>query len=470
MNRSAFWFAVAGALCLGGLAGAWWGAKHPFEAPVHEAAASDPGAVRYTCPMHPQVVTDHPGTCPICGMQLVARDPDRPAGTDGDRVLYWYDPMRPDVHFDRPGKSPFMDMALVPKYAQFPSGGIVVDARMRQSLGVRTAEAVMGRIAATVRAVGTLSVDERQMVALEARSAGWIEALSVRATGDVVRAGQAMARLYAPEIDAALAELTLAERRGDQALAQAARTRLGVFGVDSRMLETLRDARAGRPALPLAAPRAGVVLELNARAGQQVSPGTVIARIAGLDPLWLNLDVPQAEAGAVSAGDRVRARFSTFPGQDFEGTVDYVYPLADAATRTVRARVALANPQQRLRPGMTAEVEIEPVAPDTALLVPSPAVIRTGTRTVVLLADQEGHYRPAAVTIGRDDGAFTVIESGLAAGDRVVVSGQFLIDSEASLQSALGRYAPPHPELQPVQPGGTLRYRSHPESARQTPP
>src|SRR5688572_28949598 len=432
---------------------AWFAFRN---SPPHERefvpTISAEGGVYWTCPMHPQIHLDAPGDCPICGMKLVKRvQPPSEAEVDRE-VLYWYDPMRPDVHFEKPGKSPFMDMQLVPKYASARAGAgqqspiIEIDPRMAQNLGMRTALVTRGAVALTLNAVGSVMVDETRIFAIESRAAGWVERLHVRAEGQPVTYGQAVASIYSPDLYAAQSELALAAKSGDQALIDAARQRLALLGVSASQIEqVIRRGEAPRQ-VAVIAPSDGVITELNVREGQQVAPGMPLMRIADLSRVWITIELPETQAGLIRAGEKATARLRGIPGKTFSGEVEYVYPRLEASTRTVSARIAFENPKGELKPGMYADVSLEQASHDgqdgdqqKALLVPSEAIIRTGTRTVVIVEESAGRYRPAVVELGPERQEQTVVLAGLREGERVVVSGQFLIDSEASLQGAFDR-------------------------------
>ncbi|MEC9364728.1 MAG: efflux RND transporter periplasmic adaptor subunit [Pseudomonadota bacterium] len=434
------WTIAGLALALAAAAGGWWYAK--AQAPHRHTlvqATDEQGKAYWTCPMHPQVRQQQPGNCPICGMKLVKReDPPADAGTGGDReVLYWYDPMKPDVHFDAPGKSPFMDMQLLPRYgsaAGAADGTIVqIDPRMAQNLGMRTAPIKTGTFWQRVDTVGAVGVDEHRIVAVEARAAGWVERLDVRAEGDPVEKGQRVAALYSPELYAAMQELNLARDSGDTVLIDAAEQRLRLLG----------GTPGSGTTTPVRAPLSGYVMSLAVREGAQVVPGTPLMKLADLSRVWVQVEVPEAQAAWVREGRSAQARFKSLPGQVFEGTVDYVYPLLDIATRTVRLRLVFDNPDGLLKPGMYADVTVYGGARRDVLLAPTEAVIRTGTRNVVIVDEGEGRYRPVEVESGPERSGEIVILSGLDAGARVVVSGQFLIDSEASLLGAYRRMSAP---------------------------
>jgi Cu(I)/Ag(I) efflux system membrane fusion protein len=326
-------------------------------------------------------------------------------------------------------------------------GEVAVDPRIVQTFGIRAAPVVRGVLAGGVEAVGSVQVDEGRIRAVEARAPGWIEQLEVRAAGDAVTRGQRLAGLYSPELFAAQSELVLAARAGDATLVEATRQRLTLLGVSASQVEqVLASGRAQRQVAVLA-PADGIVTELNVRAGQQVASSEPLMRIADLASVWITIAAPEAHSASVRRGARAQARLRAVPQRVFEGRVDYVYPRLDAATRTVSARIALDNPQGLLKPGMYAEVTLIDEFAPSALLVPLEAVIRTGTRSVVIVAEGQGRFRPVEVGIGAERGDTIEIVSGLTGDEHVVVSGQFLIDSEASLRGAFNRMAPtPHGE------------------------
>jgi len=389
---------------------------------------------------------------------MAASEPPVAAGaakTDasGRRVLYWHDPMVPGQKFDKPGKSPFMDMDLVPVYADAAAddGKVTISPRLVQSFGVRTVEAKEGSLASAFTAVGTIAADERTIVAVQARSQGYIERLRVRAQYDSVAAGQPLADLYVPEWLAGEEEwiaLKASAQPGAAQLAAAARQRLALLGVPEA--EIARVERDGKPAarVTVTAPESGIVWEIGARDGMAVMPGTTIYRIAGLGTVWVIADVPEAQAALLAAGTPVEVRAAAFPDRVFKGSVATLLPEVNAQTRTVRARIVVANPGAALKPGMFANIAFRGPVLAKSVLVPSEAVIRTGTRDVVIVADGQGHFAPVEVEIGRESGDLTEIRNGLTAGQRVVATGQFLVDSEANLKGALERLSATAPQAE----------------------
>ena len=405
--------AMLGIALAAALAGYWLGTRSPDV----EGPATVPAAAPATAP----VLTD----------------------ASGRRVLYWHDPMVPGQRFDKPGKSPFMDMQLVPVYADAAadSGAVGVSPRLAQSLGVRVVEAKAGTLDTGIRATGAVAVDERTLTGVQSRVQGFVERLHVRATYDPVRAGQPVAELFVPEWVAAQEELLAlraSRQPGSATLVDAARQRLRLLGMPDGEVE--RVEREGRSAgrVTVTAPIGGIVWEIGARDGMAVMPGTNLVRIASLASVWVIAEIPEAQAGLVAAGARVEVRTATAPERVLAGTVQTLLPEVNAATRTVRARIELANPGGALKPGMFVTVAFRGRSVP-GVLVPSEAVIRTGTRDVVIVAGGEGRYTPVEVKVGRESGDLTEIVGGLDAGTQVVASGQFLIDSEASLRGVLAR-------------------------------
>jgi membrane fusion protein, copper/silver efflux system len=360
--------------------------------------------------------------------------------SDVRKVEFWYDPMHPATHFDAPGKSPFMDMQLVPKYADTSAtAGVRINPRMVQSLGIRTAEVTRGTFERALHAVGRVEVDEKSIHRVTVRTDGWVEALPVRAEGDHVREHELLAQVYSPAFDTAQREFLLALDSGDAMLIDAARAQLAALDVDRAQVAALERSRTPLRRIDVYAPISGYVMRLLARQGAAVARDTVLFELASHDPIWIVTDIPEVDASLIASGAAAVATVTSLPGRTFDGTVDYVYPSVDAATRTRRARIVLANPDEALHPGMYADVALTGARTTAALLVPTEAVIRTGRRNVVIVAESDGSYQPVDVVLGDERGATTLIESGLGAGDRVVVSGQFLIDSEASLRGIEAR-------------------------------
>ena len=356
----------------------------------------------------------------------------------GRRILYWYDPMIPNERYPGPGKSS-MNMDLIPRYAdEAPdAAGVHIDPGVAQNLGVRLASVERASVAHSVTAAGIIQFNGRNIAIVQARAGGFVERAHHRAIGDVVAAGAPIVDIRVPEWAAAQAEyLSVRSLGGD--MAQAARRRLTMLGMPMSLIDRIEREGAPRPVFTVTAPIAGAITALDAREGMTITAGAPLATISGMSPVWLVASLPQGDAGAARPGGSAIATLPAYPGETFSGRIESVLPAADAATRTIEVRVALPNPRGRLRPGMTAQVRIEGPDARPALIVPMEAVIRTGTRTMVIVANDAG-YAPTEVTLGHQSGDSVEIRSGLSEGQRVVASGQFLIDSEASLSGAFDR-------------------------------
>ena len=366
------------------------------------------------------------------------------------KVLYWHDPMVPQQKFDKPGKSPFMDMQLVPVYAdgEGDEGTVRISPRVQQNLGVRTAEVTLGKLTQVVEAVGSVAYNERDVAVVQARSNGFLEKLYVRAPLDPVRKGQALAEIYVPDWVAAQEEYLSAKRvaatgLGDlmESLQEGARQRMRLAGMAEEQIRLVESTGTVHARVTVNAPISGVVTELGAREGMTIMAGATLFRINGLNTVWINAEVPENIAAQVRPGNRVEARTPALPGTTFKGRVNAILPEVVMATRTLKVRIEVANASGQLLPGMFATINFAPAAKKETLQVPTEAVIQTGKRIVVMVAEGEGRFVPVDVEVGVETNGQTEIRKGLKAGQKVVVSGQFLIDSEASLKGTATRMA-----------------------------
>ncbi len=450
--------AVVAALLVAGVGWYVWYAGQSdmpvAQKPEAEATGSEPKVLYWYDPMRPEVHFDKPGKSPFMDMALepkyaeVAEQKSTASSASSERkVLYWYDPMRPDVHFDKPGQSPFMDMALEPKYAnddtddrsaeQLPA--LSVDARMVQKLGMRTAPVEKGTFWQRIDTTGAIVFDESRTQVVEARVSGWVRQLQVRSVDAPIKSGESLLTIYSPDLLAAQKELLIAQRSGDEELLAATRERLALLGISSKQIqETLATDKAA-PEISIVSPASGVLTELNVREGSQVSPGMPIARVASLDRVWVMVDVPESQADWLRGQRPADVQVPALPQRTFEAKVDYLYPQIDTGRRTMRARLVIDNRDLALRPGMSASVTLYGGPRHDVLQVPDAAVIRSGQHDLVIVAEGEGRFRPTVVTVGAQRNGMTVIESGLEENMQVVVSGQFLLESEANLQGALSR-------------------------------
>ncbi|HEY1129603.1 MAG TPA: efflux RND transporter periplasmic adaptor subunit [Roseateles sp.] len=356
------------------------------------------------------------------------------------KVLYWYDPMVPGQKFDKPGKSPYMDMQLQPRYAD--EGDAAEGSALRvapeavQALGVRTATVERRELAAHVVAPGTVQLNERDVSIVQARSGGFVEKVYARAPGDVIAAGAPLVDLLLPDWVAAQREYLAVRALGDAALGAASRQRMLLLGMPESLVAAVERSGQVQARYTVVAPQGGLIAELMVRQGMAVSAGMSLARINGLGSVWFEVAVPEAQAGVVAMGQTAELRFATWGPEVFKARVAAVLPEASGETRTLRLRLELPNPGQRLKAGMSGQASLQ--GPTRAeLLVPSEAVIRTGRRALAYVVDAPGRFRPVAVQPGREVDDWLVITAGLEAGQQVVASAQFLIDSEASLRGVL---------------------------------
>jgi len=335
-------------------------------------------------------------------------------------------------------------MMMSPVYAGGDSDAaqVTVSPRIQQSLGVRTALVAEGMVAPQVSAVGSIAFNERDQAIVQARATGYVERLRVRATLDHVSKGQPLAELYVPDWIAAQEEFLSVRRMQGTDLApliDGARQRMRQAGMSDEQIRLVESSGKTQPRITVSAPIDGVIVELMVREGMTVMPGATLFRINGLSTVWANAEVPESQSALVRPGAKVVAQSPAAPGETFLGKVQAILPEVSAATRTLKARMELANPHERLVPGMFVQMRFMDMRPEKSLLVPTEAVIQTGKRTVVMLAEDNGRFRPVEVDAGIESGGQTEIRRGLTAGQRVVVSSQFLIDSEASLRSVEGR-------------------------------
>ena len=354
----------------------------------------------------------------------------------GRKPLYYYDPMVPQEHYDNADSLSSMGMKTIPKYADEGGGagatpGVSVDPSAMQNLGIRLAAATNGTLAGSLDVTGAIDFNQRDVTIVQARAAGFVQRVYGHAPGDVIRAGAPIADVLVPEWGGAQAEYEAVRRTGDRALIAAAAQRLRLIGIPG-------GAAGARGMTTIRSPIGGVITTLDARAGVTLAAGQTLAQINGLGTVWLNAAVPEVRVGDLRVGQNATAELAGFPGERFTGRVIAVLPTAQADSRTLTVRIELVNRDGRLRPGMFATVHLGDTS-RSALLVPSEAVIRTGKRTLVMLADGKGRFRPAEVRIGREAGGQTEILAGLAVGEKVVASGQFLLDSEASLTGVVAR-------------------------------
>lgn len=362
---------------------------------------------------------------------------DTPSINPSPKVLYWYDPMAPNQHFDKPGKSPFMDMELVPKYAEesAASSGLMIDAAQVQNLGMRVARVKSIPVQIETETTGQLRANERELVIIQLPVAGFVEKAWPLAVGDYVEAGQPLAEVSIPEWLRPQNELLAVRPNDDPRLLDFNRQRLRLLGMDKDLIAQIEKNHAAKTTIILRAPMSGAIESLVLKAGSSWQSGQTLVRIQGLQQLWLDVAVPLAQANNLGKETQIRFYPSATSTPAVNTTLGSVLPDINPMTRTVTARAVLANENRLFKPGDIGRVRMTQPSSGLALAVPSEAIIRTGKRTLVMLSEGHGQFRPQEVKIGHDLGDMTLILGGLREHQEVVASGQFLLDSEASLRN-----------------------------------
>jgi Cu(I)/Ag(I) efflux system membrane fusion protein len=442
----------------------------------------------YTCGMHPEVIRDKPGLCPICNMKLVplyTNESQENSGEPGgdSKILYYIDSMMdPPYISDKPGKSP-MGMDLLPVYADEASGGTVVtiDPAVIQNIGVRYAQVTSGPLEKTIRAAAHVDYNEDHLVVLSTRSDGWIEKLHIKTPGTAVKAGQPLFEFYSPKLYSAQEEYIIALKAGDSSLADAARERLKLLGISDSEINAIRSQGAKRT-MTITAPIDGVVISMGSsssgssgsssgggtssgggmsgmsggsgggssgtssstgssiREGDFVGSGTSVFTISDLSSLWVYAHIFEEDLQYVKIGMKGTLELDYLQSEKFEGTVDFIYPFLDKQTRDIKLRLTFQNPDGKLMPEMFGKVLLDSKIADNALMIPSESVLFSGDRRIVFLSLSGGRFAPQDVELGPSDGKGNVqVLSGLYEGQTIVTSAQFLIDSESHLKEALNK-------------------------------
>jgi len=373
------------------------------------------------------------------GSRISGFEPGDTAGGDGSsggkEILYWVAPMDPNYKRDKPGKSP-MGMDLLPVYS---GDEITISPAVENNLGVRTAPATVRPLWRRISATGYVGFDEKRISHINLRTQGWITRLLFDAEGERVKKGDLLFEFYSPELVNAQKEYLQAMKRSDSRLQAGSVEKLLALGMNRAGIEAL--ARRGKASdnIRVVAPQDGIITVLNIREGMFVQPNTTIMSLADLSTVWLQAEIFESQAEWVAAGQAAEARLDYLPGQVFTGQVDYVYPVLDPKTRTLRARLLFENPGERLKPNMYARVSIYGKLHPNALSIPREALIRAPDRDRVVVALGDGKFRVHEVLTGMESGEFVEILAGIEEGDEIVTSAQFLLDSEASLAGSIQR-------------------------------
>ncbi len=418
----------------------------------------------WTCPMHPHILEENPGECPICGMTLVPAKGGSPSLSNeprGEReILFYRNPMDPTITSPVPAKDE-MGMDYVPVYSdevdQAMSAGttVSIDPAVVQNMNVQSELAERRDLTHEIRTVGYLEYDQERMVTVTTKYSGWVEKVYVNYVGEPVRKGQPLFEIYSPELVQTERELLSAIEYASkfegavggsaggagsraQALVEAARTRLSYWDIGPDQIAMLEETGEIFRTLQVLSPSSGQVMKRMAGLeGMAVKPGMETYHIANLSSLWLSVEIFEDQLAWVREGTPAEVTFTYFPGETFRGKVRIIEPEFSEKTRTLRAKLEIPNPGRRLRAGMFATVTFEPIAARQAVTVPSLAVLRTGQRSVVVVDLGEGRFSPREITLGHQSGAYVEVLEGLDEGERVITSAQFLIDSEANLQEAI---------------------------------
>ncbi|HWI58782.1 MAG TPA: efflux RND transporter periplasmic adaptor subunit [Bacillota bacterium] len=443
----------------------------------------------YTCGMHPQVVQDKPGNCPICGMKLTpirkqgASASAQPSGaqSSGERKLKYYkSTMLPGETSPTPRKDS-MGMDMVPVYegeaAAAESSVIAVDPVTTQNMDIRTATVTRGPLRRTVRTVGAVDYNETTLADVTTKFRGWIEKLYVDATGQQVHRGEPLFEIYSPELYSAQREYLLALEQGTNApgaaaLKTSALTKLKFFDISDEQIAELERTREARKTLRIGAPQDGFVVEKMVVEGQMVEPGMKLYRLADLSLVWVQAQIYEQDLIYIKLGQEATVTLSYLSDREFRGRVTYIYPNVDEKTRTARVRMEFHNPGYFLKPGMFATVQVVSELQPSALLIPDMAILRSGEKTTVFVALAGGRFEPRTVALGpqAENDTYQVL-SGLQEGDHIVTSGQFMLDSESQLREAIQKMLEPKPAGRPSPtPSSTNAMPGHPMEPERTTP
>jgi membrane fusion protein, copper/silver efflux system len=452
-SRKTMAIILIGGLAVTGLSGAFISCQKPR----NESQVSSQKQI-YQCPMHPNYLSDKPGTCPICGMTLVPvkERQHQPAKTGDRKILYYRDAMNPSHTSDKPGKAPD-GMDLVPVY-EGEAGGeadeVKIDPTTVQNMGVTTETVTARNLKKEIRVSGTIDLNETSITMINTKIMGWVEKLFIDYTGQKVKKGQPLLTIYSPDLVSAqeeylqaihylkrLSEGTSSDaRKGAEQLVESGKRRLQNWDIPDKSIAALEERNAPEKAMTIYSPSDGVVLEKMVVAGQNVMPGMALYKVAGLSVVWAMANVYQEDLPYVNVGIGATVDVPSIAGKTFQGKVQFVSPVLDASTKTAAVRVAIRNTDDfQLKPQMFANITIQSPLLPNVLTVSQQAVIHTGERTIVIVSLGNGYFKPQEVKLGMSAGGYVQVVAGLQAGQTIVTSSQFLIDSESNLKEAVSR-------------------------------
>ena len=406
----------------------------------------------YTCGMHPDIISDEPGNCPICGMKLVPVK--NSTGSKEKKILYWRAPMDPNEVYDHPGKSK-MGMDLVPVYDdESSSSGIVkIDPAVVQNMNVKTVPVEVKELSSEVVTNGVLKTNETKDYIVTTRVNGYIQKLYVDYTGQKVKKGEKLMDIYSPELVAAEQELITAlsyqsavnksdivsaSNSGEELVKNSIR-KLQLLQIPDEDIQHLKETKELKTYVTLYAQNSGTVISKNILDGQKITAGQPLMEISDLSTLWLTADIYEYELSKIELGSEAEIKFNYFPGKDFSGKISFIYPTIDPKSRTAKIRIDVNNLNGKMMPEMFANVKIFGRKLGVHPVVPENAVIRSGEKDIVIIALGEGKFKPQQVTLGGYSNGYYQVLKGLEEGNQIVTSAQFLIDSESNLKSAISQ-------------------------------
>jgi len=411
--------------------------------------------VKYVCPMHSKIIQDQKGSCPICGMDLVKKEVKAPISVSSSskekKLLYWVAPMDPNYRRDQAGKSP-MGMDLVPVYAQDSAGSaegdmpsISVRHSTAQSMGIRTATVKVQKLSQDINTVGFIRYNEDKLEHIHVRTEGWIENIHIKSQGDLVEKGQLLFDYYSPILVAAQEDYLLALKGNNllsetrsQGLIKSAQLKMRLLGISESVITHISNSKKSIKQIPIYAPSQGTVTQLDVRKGMYITPATVLYSIADLSSVWIEVDVFEHQLTWVKTGDTATINIEALANKTWQGKVDYIYPELSEMTRTLRVRLVFDNKKGHFKPNMFADVRIH-TRPKQRLVIPNEAIIPSADGKRVVKQIAKARYQPIMIKTGIKSQGQTEILAGLKAGDRIVISSQFLLDSESNLQASFNR-------------------------------